>query len=347
MQRLYAGDFQMRIAIHTHDLPENASVFSTCGSENRWALNWLYLLREQGHEVVQVTDNFSSSEVFDVYFHTVRRESVDCGSGNVLSNKHVHLSFGLLNLSYVRGWPCVSNRLGALAFPNWEIMSRSEPSVLEYNYTRYFLPTPYPESLRPDNILPVFRRRELTWMLKRVWGHRPLSAHELGLDSYVDVAIWTLEAIRDLSHKHELIFNYVKENFYGWGMEPMPAIAQRVLESIRGLNYLENLDFRDVLNLMGRSKLSISIAGLTGSALESVFCGSVPLAYDNPILSGGHFIIPNTLTSTASSLGLTLPRIDTVSKQDIRVLLEALWENDDLYLRARSAFLKDFSFHTE
>lgn len=36
-----------------------------------------------------------------------------------------------------------------------------------------------------------------------------------------------------------------------------------------------------------------------------------------------------------------------MSKKDITTLLESLWEDESLYMKARSAFLKDFSFHTE
>lgn len=335
----------MRIAVLTFDVPGEADVFHTCGSEARWALNWAYLLREQGHKVIHADNDFFSSELFDLYFQTIRHPRLSCGAGNVLHKEHVHLNFGLPNAEYFSGFEC--NKQGIFAYPNWESMSVSNENVLKHGYREAFLPTPYPESLKPKNLNEGFRRKEITWMLKRVWAHSPLSGHELYRDSYVDVAVWTLEAIRDLSFKYDLRFNYVKENFYGWGMQPMPPAAQRVLESIRGLNYLENLDFRGVLELMSRSKVSISIAGLTGSALESVFCDGVPLGYTNPVSTNENWLIPTTLTHVASSRGLTLPTIDLVSKQDITEHLEALWTDEKRYADTQQAFIEAFSYHEE
>ncbi len=336
----------MRIAISTPGLSPGADVYTSSGSEVRWALNWKYLLEQQGHQVVQVHDTFSSTETFDLYFHTTRHADVSCDSGNVLSKKHVHLAFGIPHQDYVNSFACGPSGQSVLAFPHRELFEKALPSQKKYNYRAVFLPTPYPESLLPQPPSLGFERIEMTWLLKRVWQHSPNTAHEFKLDSYVDLGIWTLEAIRDLSLRHELVFNYARENDYGTGTSSIPHDATRVLESIVGLNYLEGVDFRGVLDCMSRSKLSFSIGGLTGSVLESAFCGCVPLAYTNPVSYNEHYIVPLTLTETASSRGLTLPLPQDTTKSDIKDLLERLWLDRDVYEHARNAFEQEFSVHS-
>lgn len=336
----------MRIAIHTVDVPICGDIYSTCGSEARWALNWSSFLQQLGHEVTQVYEGFSSREVFDWYFQTTGHSSLSCGAGNVLFKNHIHLMFELIAANSFNSFDCYKS--GLFAYPNWELMSLSNSSTQKHGHTVVFLPTPYLNNLIPFNLEPGFGRREITWMLKRVWTKRPLSGDYVwNLDSYADIAVWTLEAIRELSLKYDLTFNYVRENCYSWGREPTPPEAQRILDSVRGLNYVENLNFRGVLDYMSRSKLSISIGGLTGSALESVFCGCVPLAYDNPSITNETCITPTTLTHVASSRGLTLPRVDLVSKKDIYEKLEDLWTNASFYYHCQQAFQEAFEYHKE
>ncbi len=338
----------MKIAIYTPDVPLGRSIYASSGSEDRWALNWIHLLRQNGHDAVQIDKNFSSAEEFDLFFQTVKHPNISCHTEHINAKRHVHMAFGLPEKGYLEPFECHNRgETCFLAFPHQKLyelaVGEHEDSL---NFRAVFLPTPYTDDILPGDTTFGFDRKEITWMLKRVWHPNPNSSHEFRLESYKELGIWTLKAIKKLASKTDLQLNYAQENDYGGGILPVPEEAQAILNGIENLNYMTGVNFAGVLQHMSRSKISISIAGLTGSVMESVFCGCLPLAYNNPVSPGVSKIVPITLTTVASSQGLVLPFAKDVVQDDIYELLEDFWFDEELYTRGREAYLEDFRFHT-
>ncbi len=326
----------MKIGVTAPGCGPNASLDVPTRGEGRWSLNWMHILREEGHDVHQILDNPSPGEQFDWFLNVPWASVASCHGGGVNFLNHAHLRYGAVkDASFLERveteYPdvrCLLDGPGSLVFgyKNNYYDSMSSWAKSERPYHIGLMPIPFSESMLTAPRSTAFNRPSIAWMSKEVF-HR--AQFERGT-SVPEVGLVFLRALEKFSRKVDF-----KLYFIITGEEQFPEEAKQLLGRLP-VQFVKLCPFRPLLELLSTVKINLGVAGMASSTIDSLFVESVPLGHNNGFMS-------ETVRSDFPE-GV-LPPINETTEQDVLGLLETLWFDKKFYRCVGDCYQEEFSVH--
>lgn len=191
----------------------------------------------------------------------------------------------------------------------------------------FFLPFPLYDQFIND---PLENKKDILWATKDAFHSAFPPDHPIAKN-----AIYTLRSLKKLSDKYGFRTHFISTNMFS-STTGKHYGAMDILNSIKNKTVANTIINRqDFISLIRSSRVNAVVGNLSGSHLESVVIGTVP------VVSDGHFMIPNV----ARDLGLELLH-RTVTEQEIYNMIELLYTDDDLWHKALKSYqncLSEFS----
>jgi len=301
----------MRIAIQPYG-SHHIDAFG--GGELRWALNWAHYLRSLGHTVKFVPPGQDSG------FHLYIDAPTD-GCEKIKSPIHIHNQFSGGNYpEWSKHFSCFESDKCYISHPYRAGYENSKIICEDLGgYTPIFLPTAYPDSLKPAYQGDPFERKEIVWATKDPF-HKNFVPESSGNHYIVQCGIWLLKALARLQQRSDFQIHFImsqclKEAPKSYGVD-------EILSSMNSVQLHEKLPWSRVLAHMSRAKLNVPVNGLEGSRMESVFCEGLPLTPCNHVAFGGPLDT------------LLLPNARGMSEELYYSALETFWFDEQAYTKA-------------
>lgn len=293
------------------------------GGEGRWAVNWAHFLQYLGHTVS--FPRWTEEADFDLCLMADER------CHRIVDKPHIHLSFSAMNPGLFGVTDCYKKHgRMIIANPYKTGMSEAKGWAEEHRVTQVFLPMCYPDHLLPSNLAPGFQRTELTWATKDAFN--PLFC-SVDSPSYfrTQSAIKTLKAFARFGKKTGCTTNILVDGF----LRDAPAEfgLESLLADIPNLQRRDKVPWTELVQIMGRTKLNVPVAGLCGSFLESLFTRHVPA-------------LPNDISFFPECQCMSLlPPPQVATEEDIYLAMETFWYDETVYNRALECFQDLFVDH--
>lgn len=297
----------MRIAVWNKgedvDLPSRG--------EERWNLNWVNFLKQEGHDVIHATPplRYKSDLFLDA--------PDDCAY--LANKKHVHLKFGPC-LEEIKEFACYKNGQTLLATPyrkGYEAGQKHWGN--DHRVQMLLLPMCYPDSYLPKKLQPGFSRKEITWACKEPFVEA--YATNPGMRHVCDNAIYSLRALEKLSASADFKFNLLLAHQLRDGFAPYREEAERIVRKLTDKEEHGNLPWTQIVEKMSKSKLALCPGGIPGSVLECIFAKGLPIQQEGAFLEP-----PREIT--------LLPVAGETKEEDWYPALEKFWFDRAHYRKA-------------
>jgi hypothetical protein len=309
--------------------------FPTRG-EGRWSLNWMHILREEGHEINQVCRFPARPETLDWYLNVPWAPNGCCYDGRVNFSNHAHLRYGpIKDDSFFKAVEnehsslrCFQDGTGSIVFGYKNNYYDSLPAWVgaDRSYNAGLMPIPFSDSMFTGEISNSFNRSGIVWMSKEVF-HKG----QFERNSYVpDVGLVFLRALSKFSEKVDFDFHFILT-----GQENFPEEAKNILDKLN-TKFVNLLNFTDLLALMSTAKINLGVAGMASSTIDSLFSGAVPLGHVNGFM---------TDTIREELPEGVLPPARNVTEDQVYNLLERLWFDKKFHRGVSDCYQEEFSVH--
>ncbi len=304
--------------------------------EGRWSLNWMHILREEGHQLYNVRNVECEGQNLDWYFNTPWAGNISCFGDKVNYLKHGHLRYGAIKdeiwLNAVEqehsNIRCLQNGAGNITFGYKNNYFDSLPAwaKAERNYNIGLMPIPFSDSMLTAPVTQGFDRPNIAWMSKEVF-HRGQFERE---SPWPEVGLVFLRALEKFSRRVDF-----KLYFIITGEEQFPPEAQELLSRMN-VETVPLLSFRPLLQFLSTIKINLGVCGMASSTIDSLFVRSVPLGHFNGFMT-------DTIR-TEFPQGVLPPARETTEEQ-VYNLLETLWFDRKFYRSVEDCYQEEFSVH--
>lgn len=326
----------MKIGVIAPGCGPNAGLDVPTRGEGRWSLNWMHILREDGHDVQQIFDVPPRTERFDWFLNVPWAPRCCCHDNSVNFSHHAHLRYGpIKDDSFFQAVEtehpnvtCFRDGTGAIVFGYKNNFYDSMPAWAnaERPYHVGLMPIPFSQSMLQVELAPAFNRTSIAWVSKEVFhvGQFQRKSPVPG------VGLVFLRALVKFSQK----VNF-KLYFIMTGEEQFPEEAKRLLSQLN-VEYVRLLPFRPLLSLLSTVKVNLGVCGMASSTIDSLFVNAVPLGHQNGFMT-------DTIR-TEFPEGVLPGMLDTTEEQ-VYNLLEKLWFDKKFYRCVGDCYQEEFAVH--
>jgi hypothetical protein len=326
----------MKIGFTAPGCGQNADLDWPTRGEGRWSLNWMHILREEGHDIHQILNGQPKNGQLDWFLNAEWGPPDCCFSGEVDFLNHAHLRYGpIKDESWFKameaGYPnvnCLRDGTGAITFGykgNY-YNSLSAWAKAERPYNIGLMPIPFSSSMFTETIPTPFTRSSIAWMSKEVFHS---AQFERGTPT-PDIGLVFLRALEKFSRKVDF-----KLYFIMTGAEQFPEEAEQLLSKMN-VKKVPLLPFGTLLKLMSTVKINLGVAGMASSTIDSLFMKAVPLGHNNGFM---------TETIRTEFPEGVLPGALQTTEENVYNLLEALWFDKKFYKSVGDCYQEEFSVH--
>jgi len=304
-------------------------------------LNWIHVLREEGHELFQLHDSSARDEIIphlDLYLNVPWWSEMSCWIGSIKYARHAHLHYGT---TCADGAPFVGEEKNCPSITCTKDGSCSIIAGYKVDYTtslrqwgrserKYdigLMPIPFSDSMLSTDVMTrPFERRGIAWMAKDIF----IARNEENEPWIPQVGLSYLRALVRLSKKTDFTLYFLR-----YGDRPVTDEVSALLSQLR-VEYLPPLAFRDVLRLMPSIKLNLCVAGKASCTLDSLFCRAVPLGHSDGFLMH---------TARREFPAALLPPTRLTTEDDIYALLEQMWFDYPFFRNVEDCYQEEFVPH--
>ncbi len=301
------------------------------GLEQRFAVNWGFFLKEEGHDVHFLRENQGCDSSFDLYWNAPVCSVPALQCGNVKSRKHIHNYFHFDVVPALGFCPCVQEGNCYFSNPYIDTFKKLEENASNSpgKFTPLFTPLPYIDRWLPQNLLPGFDRQEIMWCNK---GSLDPQYGPENAPYYPENSVNLLKALVKLNQKVDFKITFVLNSLIR-NARPEYGV-EGLISQLKNVERVDRIPWSNLVDRMSRCKVNTHAGGLTSAINEALFVNTAPLA-------NSHFGFFNELCQELN----IIPNQQHATADEIYDGLGKLWFDREWYEYVVDSFEELFRHH--
>lgn len=299
------------------------------GLEQRFAVNWAYFLKEEGHDVHFLKEGAGCDSSFDLYWNAPVCSIPARQCPPIKARKHIHSYFHFDVRSVIEFCPCHERGECYFSSPYIDTFHKMKDFADEMgNFKAVFTPIAYPDKWRPD-VSPGFDRTEIMWANK---GSLDPQYGPENAPHYPENSVKLLQALIRLNQKADFKITFVLNSLIS-NARPEYGVPE-LIGQLKNVDSVDRLPWTQLVKKMSHCKINTHAGGLTSAINECFFVDTVPLANRN----FGFF------NSLCQDLDI-IPDPQNASSDEIFEGLDRLWFDREWYNKVNDSFQELFIHH--